>query len=1658
MDPIVYSVNPALGAAVYKANLNQASKNTIEQYSYLFKKHRELLNLEPDDAFGQYQKLDPNVQSALTSVFGMTDYSKKPVDWTLSSKIVSALKSPFRGLFGAAVNYTKAINMPGAIAQQQLQGPTEDYFSRKSWMNGWDGTNMFDQSEIIKLDNQYGKTVGLVARGLAEGRTPGEIVAAEGGELSEEMVRTLDMVFTQPEIFEPILNQYKRAQLSPGRTLARGILGNRPTENSFYSVAFNVLSGISDAAYQIAIDPLTYATFGVGSAARLGLTKGARLAELARRGQTSLPEIFKDPEVIQYWDEFGPVLQDFIKTKDPVKRASVREKIAREFPEYDNDGQIRLLAESGVEDSRTALKFFDEDISNVNILFSGRVFSSDKFRGQHVATATKTRAVRNKITTTLAQFWDNAAQPVSQQNKEIFGKDFLNEILAVGEDTALASGKLDSLIQSSEALRIAKESVAGRKGLLNRFRVHPGIRGIKILDRDVDDTLDVVESVATMVMAKPLARIWTQAFRDLPTVGDRVQALRGMYALVLHRMGLSTMEGGEQFIARQLEEQFGDAVAFLSKQDSYFPKQFGDNLSLEQKALADGFDLVPMRSSGAVHAYQETPIIGQLNWIGIGEFVSGQLAREGLGGKATEGLRRLGSLTNTKIIKGVNDNWSFFTLAPKLGIKSTLDEQLFFALFAKKEILFNYLSLKGRKAATIAGVFAGKTSKSISYLRDKLKGYTGEIDDEARAFMAADARSGEEFRYKLGLQSAEVVKGKSIVGGLDPRHEKWTLDVLQHNPHAADAVTSTTAARAGLGGAEDAPYINIDPDNTLVARLEAASPGSKLTNSFKYTNDNLDKRQRAVAQWKEIILRFGYNDFRLSKKKIFWRPTETFFNHNGLQTADDAAKAIDDAMTKIGFTKNADGTWAVANDITVKRFTEGSAEATIKLKQGKTAAEVALERVNTVLADLYNVFNGGADKVFNQRLFNYIKSRAVVEETFTKGGLAATRLRGLKKVFRDLDFEDYFATSQDNLITGPFRTNIEFAGQDGLSTFAKGKDWMWDKMDRQITALHRSQAWWSMYFAKREIYDQFEKDYVQQLLKTVDGIDYRTAKLTAEKRFAEISTQEATGELLKFIDDPSIRSQLAWSARNVGRFYRATEDFMRRIYRLRKAPLSVLYRMRLAALGLDGSGFIHTDAQGERYVVMPMDDFIFQAVNPVFTAISGGKQGYLQPSYNDFTLKLAFANPSLSADAAMPTLSGPIAASSVWLFKSIIGNLPGDKGDLLADKLDNMALGQIGDNLTLRRAIIPIWWDRAYRVITSDDKDKQEVTAVHQAIAYNQANGLGLSPNATPEERYQYIKQIKITAHNVVALRNIIGLTPLPFSVSSQESEDVPDYLKAVGIGAIRQEFFDLYENLAKAPNPRQDDLYEEALVAFIGQNPQRLVYTVSRSDKERKIGFQKTDEVKNWMLTNQDTINTYGDVAFLAAPNTGEFSPSAYAWFEAAGLLKSRDLESFLNEVQVAVDRQKYFDAEDRAFEALRNTADPMQQQIIKNTTQQFRDALRISNPLLDYALQQGDFGISKQEEMLVKLKQMLADPKVKINPDIRKKLEAGVQITDDSMTYFDLQNTTKQGDYVMTKKIYRNNALADLNTLSKGDATFGQAKKVIFEPMLRFKSRDVL
>ena len=159
---------------------------------------------------------------------------------------------------------------------------------------------------------------------------------------------------------------------------------------------------------------------------------------------------------------------------------------------------------------------------------------------------------------------------------------------------------------------------------------------------------------------------------------------------------------------------------------------------------------------------------------------------------------------------------------------------------------------------------------------------------------------------------------------------------------------------------------------------------------------------------------------------------------------------------------------------------------------------------------------------------------------------------------------------------------------------------------------------------------KIDEKYAQQL-----------ATQLGEKAFTETAMNHAANSLLKSLDNPKVRSNLSWTLRTTGRYYRATEDFYRRVFRLKDVTPQVVYRMRLAHIGMQSNGFLHPDQNGDPYLIMPGDNVIFHAINNSLATITGNPEAVKQPMFNDFAVKLVMSNPSFQQDAGQPSLSGP---------------------------------------------------------------------------------------------------------------------------------------------------------------------------------------------------------------------------------------------------------------------------------------------------------------------------------------------------------------------------------------------------------------------------------
>lgn len=1725
--PVGSEYLPELAVASYRANLPEKDLQQINTWSKLYDKHRELLKMDNKDANEEFLKLDEGVQEALKSVFDNPDYLNKPSNWTILSNIGSiaktAIQSPFTGAMKILQGYSQALTgtVGGTLAYAKQTGqftPSMLNF----WADDWDGKRIWNVEYTKKLEQTYGPGMSALAKGLVTGWTPGRVIEEAGG-VTPELERALSFMQENPEDFASILADYRRAQVSPGREVARRQMRLSPDAPVIEEKVFDRISGTYDAAFQILADPLTWATAGAWGAGKalvksvqagqrvgvLGkltlkenlqprtpiINKGAVYGTLFKKGiapELAVPKVFEFDEVRKVWDGIpdvtpglGPLLKQF-KEGTPEVRARVMNAIAQNYPAYNNDNVVRILSKH-IEDADTAAQYFT-NAEHAKYLFSGKTNSMMFYRTNNVLTATKSSLWANSFRKFIGDTFGGRLKGTTdanlfeaiQKTDNVVDTAYLEgKYIDVGTDVSKSLKVISDLRQSDPLFKFAAEKMKTFSSRVNKLASRAPLgRPIFTNDDMVGETLNTFRDTARLVLPKEEAAVLTQRFADLKEY-DRIVLLRGLYTDILYSSGLGATPGGSTIIETILKEKFGGLGTFATGNILDIPKNLEvSDLARVGSELGAEFDKVKVQSP--LHNFQFTPAIGQLDWIEIAKLQSDNA-------RVFNGLRRLGVIINGQAVSHYTNAWSLLTLAPKLGIRATIDELFLFTLYAPKEVMFNFLRGTGRTAVRVLAAAKGKP-EGLSLTGEHVFKIQNMISNEER--LAIQKQIEEDFPkdfnaqkkayanrlFGLALDKLKIEQGlgKYIPGskGLSDSDIESLRELFLHNPLGFDALSSAQARTAGLSGGFIRPTEDLMTNEVMETAMKEL--GVKNPGKWVVLPASAARAERVLGQYSNVSARFSSDYSKFGDIKD--TPQQVFIRNNGLETQQDFTNAVTDVLKLFGVRLPAGKSYLdLVKDVKtgllvdpIADLATGPGRALLdslseyaSLKGSASDFEILTRWVEQHIIDLRKAFHGSSDlSVFNAKLFNRVKQGTVKE--VSKGEIAKE-----VKPFRwnQLPIEEFEELVKDNLIAGDLLVPFQ-AGPTNLKEWiAEYGNKIFEAMDQQVTSYFRTPAFMSFYLERMDNFRKggYRQQYVKDLAKkfameydrTLSASDIikinQRAEDVAARALVEYSTQDALNSIMKYADNPDVRTALAFNMRNGSRFYRATEDFIRRIYRLKDHSLKTIMRMRLSALGLSASGFIHEDAQGQGYLVMPMDDLIFQVVDKPLRVLTGGKPGYSQPLVGDFTFKLQQLNPSFGPDATTPTLSGPLASLNIYLAKALLGRL-GPDGRYAADKIDNILLGDIGDNLDLKKAVLPLSLSRLWSIIGAGEKDRQEVSAVHQVIAYNAAHGKGLPVDATPEEQYEYVKNLRISAHNLVVMRNVLGLIPIPVSPTLKETKDIPKFLKEVGVVSVRQEFFDIFEGVLSNPNPRIDDPYEEALAIYIGKNPNKLIYTVSRAEKTSDIAFKKTEEVKNWYIKNKGLVDKYGEAAWLAAPSVGEFTASTYAWFEAAELIDNRDLETYLSEVQIAIDRQNYFDLEERAAEEISKTADTTAIKEIGAQMNLAQEMILNSNPLLRQRFATGDFGVEKEKKYLTNLSYLLADESVQMDPNTRDKLNKALKIMSETAYKINSDN----GMSTSFRRMVRDEAIADLSILGNLDYTVRQANKAILIPILKDLSRD--
>ena len=1684
LDPLVGKIAPGLYASGSTTPLSKEDQNLVENWAKVKDLHDKLMAMPNQKAAKQFELLAPNFQKALTNYYGI-DYSTKPntnelidspewrqsqtkqeeqKDTSLFTEAKNIVSSTFREIMHGAEFYYKAFMTPiHAIENAAINN--ESFWSKKNWNSAFDGKMLYDNGELDKLTKKYGQETAYVATHILAGQTPGQIIQQYGPK-SKAILEEVNKLLNHADEYQPILEEFDKARLSIGRDSARWVLrafGKNPNEESGL---FKTISGTLDAATSIFADPLTYLTMG-GSAVLKGASTSTRLAEKLLESQ-DVAAHFANPEVARYWNDYGKAidqLKDATTTGDKVKAAEVRDSIEKNFQEHGTWKEQSIFLEAAkASDGPFNFEEYWHKAENFARLIrgdhAGTLWAREGAAFSRTSRAT-TLGVKHKIMEFFVGKPDFAKLDAEDADKLIKGAiDYGADRLRVGDHTAL-----DDLIE--------RKAAKGLRTFIRRQTAYaPGSRAVKVND-DVAETIDVFRRQAFValndrVMADTLAEHFLTASQS-----DRINIKRFIDEQTFRRFGIHNMgPEGQKLMDNMLGSKYGFNESFATRENMAVPAHFGTTNAGKEIEIVG--PIAPHQFQDELRAY---------DWRKVKEFAAGKYKGSNPADESSmEKVSRLiGGAYSNRITNAITDVWSVLTLVPQLGIRTAIDEGYQFAMYMNLPMFKNIANAK-RSQRVMNALYGTKSGPAKELLFEALSKATGskvgasrfitaEEKEALRQTKIAEAKASGSSQWQAEREWRNELFDMAIskYGSKLPDHYKGYLRELTHsNPHAMLDSTSSRNITAAMSGRDD--FFKTDSHMFSEDALNKALADWNLEATGVFRSERADsfaKTDLQLHMFRQFVTYFNANDFSKyatnTANRALLDPMAIFLKRNGLATEKDVQLAISDFLSGFGITK-ANGVDVLTRDAekSISKFVQSSTQ----FEKYKDVNDVAKVRMfaEDMFSNLYHVFHGDAAQ-YNQKLMNYFKP-------FTTGKVGDHRI-----LLNQMDLEKYQGLTADYLAKGRIYTDLETPVTSFTEAVRRfGINGAYDLMARQTDSILRQPAVHMHYLLFRDQYaateklmqEQVYKERLQQILAernkhfagqlkvSATDLDKEKAleysKEVASRHFTQQAMDNAARHMLKFSDNPEMRTIFADNVRAIGRFYRAVEDLHRRSYRLmRDNGLGTLYKMRLMNQGFASVGHIHEDVNGDQYAILPFDNVIYGAVNNTLRVLDPNAQGVNQPIWDNITFKLTAGNPSFQNDAGMPYLSGPLGAVSVMLVKGILNAPDVPMTNSLAQKVDNFALGSYGDNINLQKAFMPRFVQNIWNALNPDEKSQQETSAVTQAVCYNVANGINVpdinddkykKANGYPDtdlynkDKADYLKQIRISAHNITVMRSLLG-TILPSTVQLSDTKGLPDYLMSAGLPSLQSSFYDVLDAI-KEKHPDVEDPYEMALATWMGDNPGKLVYTLSKKDKEITPIMKYSKQMENWVIGNKQAVDKYGSGALLFAPNTGKFDPGTFNYMRAAGLVSNTDVEAFFDKALMQSAVNKYYDINDLEENTLTNIpfSDIGTRQAVVNMYKSQRNMMLIAVPGLQEYFSSGT---SNQDALnFIEDAHTFANVNLsQVNSDVREKINIAYDAYSSFIEYVNNVNSWNASNASELKQAAKNNLMNTIDGLIKSDDT---------------------
>lgn len=435
----------------------------------------------------------------------------------------------------------------------------------------------------------------------------------------------------------------------------------------------------------------------------------------------------------------------------------------------------------------------------------------------------------------------------------------------------------------------------------------------------------------------------------------------------------------------------------------------------------------------------------------------------------------------------------------------------------------------------------------------------------------------------------------------------------------------------------------------------------------------------------------------------------------------------------------------------------------------------------------------------------------------------------------------------------------------------------WEMMGRSLARMTRNPIFYGNYLDARKQLAQLEAKYAE-----VFGAD------RASRMMTDLAAERAYNLTMSYVDNPAIRTNLAWQVRNIARYYRAQEDFARRMIRTGKYEPLAYWKAVLAWQASQDLGFVHKDQYGDEYFIYPMSAPVMAAVQNISAGMGFTSSKYAAAPMA-FGGKVQWLSPSLDPNQWMPTASSPWTAVTL---QPILRSMPVARdffkaveeqvfGDIAAQQSVDSPFGGPGDAvISSVYGTLPPVVKKLQALFTSAISEDAPGTFGYKmtmkTITAMAAAGQVPEPHEWADEkvRQEFLETMQARTVQVSFLSLIFGF----FAPSSPQYMD--DYVslaaRAAGYEALKPAFREMIE--ASLSNGSD---WMDAYIRWTAANPEDGVFTVSQSEGYDNGYVAATMKNVDYLKSNLDVWEDSPRGMALFMPE-GKDAPTSNAAFQA--------------------------------------------------------------------------------------------------------------------------------------------------------------------------------